>query len=98
MTTSQAAPSNRDVPGPDGTPPGAPGSAALLTLHWVSAHRIQPHRRLGVLAGTVGLVAEGASDEIRFALALWGLSTGTFLVLDAVMLRRLTRSGAGDRP
>jgi uncharacterized membrane protein HdeD (DUF308 family) len=140
--------------------------AALLTLHWVSTHRTQPHRRLGALAGTVGLVAgaavvlrplldalldrgvlldllgasaiatglfrllgtfhddqlagarprrryrfvlgglevllgltlvtasEAASEEIRLALALWGLSTGTFLLLDALMLRRLTRSGA----
>jgi uncharacterized membrane protein HdeD (DUF308 family) len=141
--------------------------AALLTLHWVGAHRTQPHRRLGFFAGTVGLVAgvavvlrplldallsrgvlldllgvsaiatglmrllgafhddqlarerprrryrfvvgglevllgvalliadDGASADIRVALAVWGLSTGTFLLLDALMLRRLTRSPAG---
>jgi uncharacterized membrane protein HdeD (DUF308 family) len=31
--------------------------AALLTLHWVGAHRTQPRQALGLLAGTIGLVA-----------------------------------------
>lgn len=142
--------------------------AAVLTLHWVSAHRTQPHRRLGLLAGTIGLVAgvavvlrplldallssgalldllgasavitgvlrllgtfhddqlarehprrryrfvvgtlevllgiallvarEAGSTQIRLALAVWGLSTGTFLLLDGLMLRRLARSTAGS--
>jgi uncharacterized membrane protein HdeD (DUF308 family) len=142
--------------------------AALLTLQWVRGHRMQPHRRLGLLAGGIALAAgvavllrslldallsrgvaldvlgasaivtgllrlsgtvhddqlarehprrryrfvvgvlevllgvtlvvagEGASTQIRVALAMWGLSTGTFLLLDAFMLRRLTRSPAGS--
>lgn len=144
--------------------------AALLTLHWVAAHRTQPHRRLGFLAGTIGLVAgiavvlrplldavlgrgvlldllgasaiatgllrlsgtlhddqlarerprrryrfvmggievllgvtllianEAASEGIRVAVAVWGLVTGTFLLLDALMLHRLTRSPPGRPP
>jgi uncharacterized membrane protein HdeD (DUF308 family) len=142
--------------------------AAVLTLHWVGAHRTQPHRRLGLLAGTIALVAgtavvlrplldallsrgalldvlgasalltgvlrllgtfhddqlarehprrryrfvigalevllgitllvagEAASTQTRVALAVWGLSTGTFLLLDGLALRRLTRASAGS--
>lgn len=141
--------------------------AALLTLRWAGAHRGAPGRRLGLLAGGLGLVAgitvlvgtrlgsvsyEGAlldflglsaaatgilrlsgrfhddeladalprrryrlvigglevllgaalviaddrtSDDIRIALAVWGLATGTFLLLDALVLRRLARSQVG---
>jgi len=141
--------------------------AAVLTLNWVGAHRALPHRRLGFVAGVIGLVAgiavvlrpllnalvsrgvlldllgasalatgvlrllgtihddqlardhprrryrfvvgtlevllgvalviadQGASDQIRLALGVWGLSTGTFLLLDAFMLRRLGRASTG---
>jgi uncharacterized membrane protein HdeD (DUF308 family) len=38
------------------------------------------------------LVSEGTQDEIRYVLGVWGVLTGTFLVLDALRLRRLTRA------
>jgi hypothetical protein len=46
------------------------------------------HRR-----GVALLLADkAATDQIRVALSVWGLSTGTFLLLDALMLRRATRT------
>ena len=48
---------------------------------------------LEVLLGVALLTAEqAATDEIRLALALWALATGTFLLLDALTLRSVTRN------
>jgi uncharacterized membrane protein HdeD (DUF308 family) len=48
---------------------------------------------LEVLLGVALLLAnKAATDQIRIALSVWGLSTGTFLLLDALMLRRATRT------
>jgi uncharacterized membrane protein HdeD (DUF308 family) len=52
---------------------------------------------LEVILGAALIVAErGATIEIRFVLAVWGLATGTFLLRDAFMLRRLARSETGE--
>jgi uncharacterized membrane protein HdeD (DUF308 family) len=52
---------------------------------------------LEVVLGIALLAAEqGATDEIRLALALWALATGTFLLLDALTLRSLTRKQTGS--
>jgi len=43
--------------------------------------------------GIALLTAEqAATDEIRLVLALWALATGTFLLMDALTLRSLTRN------
>ena len=48
---------------------------------------------LEVLLGIALVIADDrTSDDIRIALGVWGLTTGTFLLLDAFMLRRLVRA------
>lgn len=48
---------------------------------------------LEILLGVALLVTdEGATTQIRVVLAAWGLATGTFLLLDAFTLRRLTQT------
>jgi uncharacterized membrane protein HdeD (DUF308 family) len=50
---------------------------------------------LEILLGVALFIADdGTSDDVRIALGVWGLSTGTFLLLDAFTLRRLARSEA----
>lgn len=50
-----------------------------------------------VLLGVVVMLSDkGATDVIRFTASVWGLATGTFLLLDAAMLRRSARAGLGD--
>ena len=143
--------------------------AALLTLRWVGGRREVPHRPVGIIAGTIGLVVglvvlirpllhelvsdgvlldilgasaivtgvlrllgfihddqvvrdhpraryrfvvgtaevllgvivmisdKGETEVIRFAACAWGLATGTFLLLDASMLRRAAREGVEVR-
>jgi uncharacterized membrane protein HdeD (DUF308 family) len=41
------------------------------------------------------LVSEDTVSIVQLALGVWGLLTGTFLVLDALRLRRFARSGGG---
>jgi uncharacterized membrane protein HdeD (DUF308 family) len=70
------------------------------TIHDDQLAQDHPRRRyrfvvgtLEVLLGVALLLAdEAATDQIRVALGVWGLSTGTFLLLDALMLRRATRA------
>ena len=87
------------------------GASALATgvlrllgmIHDDQLARDHPRRRyrfvvgtLEVLLGVALVIADqGASDQIRLALGVWGLSTGTFLLLDAFMLRRLGRASTG---
>lgn len=82
----------------------ATGVLRLLSLlHDDQLSREHPRRRyrfvvgsLEVILGVSLVVAEqGATTEIRLALALWGLATGTFLLLDAVRLRRLAHAQKG---
>ena len=48
---------------------------------------------LDVLLGIVVLTADThTSTEIRIVLGIWGLMTGTFLLLDSLTLRRLQLS------
>jgi len=47
---------------------------------------------LEVLLGvSLVLTTEGATNQIRVALGLWGILTGSFLILDAWVLRRQAR-------
>jgi uncharacterized membrane protein HdeD (DUF308 family) len=72
----------------------------LGTIHDDQLAQDHPRRRyrfvvgtLEVLLGVALLLADkAATDQIRVALSVWGLSTGTFLLLDALMLRRATRT------
>ena len=51
---------------------------------------------LDILLGVALLLADPhSSPDVRIALGVWGLVTGTLLVLDALVLRRLARSPAG---
>jgi len=73
------------------------------TIHDDQLARDHPRRRyrfvvgaLEVVLGVALLLAdEGATDQIRVVLSVWGLCTGTFLLLDAFMLRRSTRPDRG---
>ena len=68
-------------------------------LHDDQLARDRPRRRyrlvagsLDVLLGAVLLVAdERTATEIRIVVGVWALSTGTLLLLDGLMLRRLAR-------
>jgi len=82
----------------------ATGVLRLLgMIHDDQLARDRPRRRYRFVVGTLEvllgvallLAAEGATGEIRLALGMWGLATGTFLLLDALMLRRFTRSQEG---
>lgn len=72
----------------------------LGTIHDDQLAQDHPRRRYRFVIGTfevllgVALVLadKAATDQIRVALSVWGLSTGTFLLLDALMLRRVTRT------
>jgi len=72
----------------------------LGTIHDDQLAQDHPRRRyrfvvgtLEVLLGVALLLADkGGTDQIRLALSIWGLSTGTFLLLDALMLRRASRA------
>lgn len=65
--------------------------------------REHPRRRYRFVIGTLEIVLgvalfltdEAATDQIRIALAVWGLTTGTFLLLDGLTLRRLAHSSTG---
>jgi len=48
-----------------------------------------------VLGVALVVVSERSVPDIRLALGVWGLLTGTFLLLDALRLRRLDRSRRG---
>ncbi len=62
-----------------------------------------PRGRYRFVVGTLDLglgvaliaVSEGTVSTVRPLLAVWGLLTGTFLVLDALRLRRFERSSRG---
>jgi uncharacterized membrane protein HdeD (DUF308 family) len=70
------------------------------TVHDDQLSRDGSRRRYRFVLGTLELVLgiallaaeQAATDEIRLALALWALATGTFLLLDALTLRSLTRN------
>jgi uncharacterized membrane protein HdeD (DUF308 family) len=63
-----------------------------------------PRRRYRTIIGTLDLVLglallsadDKSAAQIRITLGAWGLLTGTFLVLDAITLRRLARSPTED--
>lgn len=90
------------------------GASAIATgllrlsgaLHDDQLAREHPRRRYRFVVGGIELLLgvtllmanEAASDQIRVAVAVWGLVTGTFLLLDALMLHRLTRSPPGRPP
>ncbi len=65
--------------------------------------REHPRRRYRFVIGTLEIVLgiallltdEGPTDQIQIALGVWGLATGTFLLLDAFTLRRLVRGTTG---
>jgi uncharacterized membrane protein HdeD (DUF308 family) len=69
----------------------------------LAAHRPRARYRLvvgtlDIVLGVAVLVVSGENvSEVRLVLGIWGLLVGTFLVLDALRLRRYdrTRSGAG---
>jgi hypothetical protein len=75
----------------------------LGMIHDDALARDHPRRRyrfvvgaLEVLLGIALVVADtGGSTQTRIALGVWGLATGTFLILDAFMVRRFSRAGAG---
>jgi uncharacterized membrane protein HdeD (DUF308 family) len=64
----------------------------------LAAHR--PRARYRLVVGTLDVVlgvavllaSEDNVDEVRLVLGIWGLLVGTFLVLDALRLRRYARS------
>ena len=70
------------------------------TIHDDQLALDHPRRRYRFVVGTLEvllgvnllLADEAATDQIRIALSIWGLLTGTFLLLDALMLRRATRT------
>jgi uncharacterized membrane protein HdeD (DUF308 family) len=75
------------------------GSLRLLgTIRDDQLAQDHPRRRYRFVVGTLEvllgvalvLADKAATDQIRVALSVWGLSTGTFLLLDALMLRRAT--------
>jgi uncharacterized membrane protein HdeD (DUF308 family) len=76
----------------------------LGTIHDDQLSRDGSRRRYRFVLGTLEVVLgialltaeQGATDEIRLALALWALATGTFLLLDALTLRSLTREHSGS--
>ena len=75
-------------------------------LHDDQLAREHPRRRyrfvlgcLEVLLGITLVIADqGATTQIRVALGLWGLATGTLLLLDALMMRRHARHQARSAP
>lgn len=80
------------------------GLRLMGTLHDDQLSRDGSRRRYRFVLGTLEVVLgialltaeHAATDEIRLALALWALATGTFLLLDALTLRSLTRKQAGS--
>lgn len=60
----------------------------------------RPRRRYRLLAGSLDVVLGAAllttdphsAADVRIALGVWGVTTGTLLVLDALVLRRVARS------
>ena len=75
----------------------------LRIAGWIHDDQIGGHRTrrryrfvLGTLEVLLGvalvLATEGASDQVRVALGLWGILTGSFLLLDAYTLRGRGRS------
>jgi len=76
------------------------GLRLLGTIHDDQLAQDHPRRRYRFVVGTLEvllgvnliLADQAATDQIRIALSIWGLSTGTFLLLDALMLRRATRT------
>lgn len=77
------------------------GSLRLLgTIHDDQLAQDHPRRRYRFVVGTLEMLLgvallladKAATDQIRVALSIWGLSTGTFLLLDALMLWRSTRT------
>lgn len=61
----------------------------------------RPRRRYRVVAGSLDVLLGVAllvtdvhsAADVRIALGVWGLATGTLLLMDALVLRRLTRTG-----
>lgn len=92
----------------------ATGSLRLFgRFHDDQLEGARPRRRYRIVVGTSELILgaallvadQASASTIRFALGIWALVTGTFLLLDALWLRRLMRSqpsraagGAGNRP
>jgi uncharacterized membrane protein HdeD (DUF308 family) len=76
------------------------GLRLMGTIHDDQLSRDGSRRRYRFVLGTLEVVLgialltaeQAATDEIRLALALWALATGTFLLLDALTLRSLTRN------
>jgi uncharacterized membrane protein HdeD (DUF308 family) len=62
----------------------------------------RPRRSYRIVVGTLELVLgtallmadEGSASTIRLSLGVWGLLTGTFLILDGLWLRRLQHADA----
>jgi len=83
----------------------ATGTLRLMGMvHDDQLERDHPRRRYRVVVGTLELLLgialviadKGATGEIRLAVGVWGLATGTFLVLDALRMRRVTRPDPGS--
>jgi len=82
---------------------------SLRVAGWIHDDQIggrRSRRRYRYVLGTLELMlgialvlaAEGASDQVRVALGLWGVLTGSFLLLDAYTLRGRARSQRMQAP